>query len=57
MQRMVATPSRYQEISGLLGSDSLKVARDYFANWVEDYYGPVKMAELCAMRSDEVRPN
>ncbi|GMH68075.1 hypothetical protein TrST_g11425 [Triparma strigata] len=53
MQRMVATPSRYQEISGLLGSDSLKVARDYFANWVEDYYGPVKMAELCAMRSDE----
>ena len=53
LQRQTVAPTRYQYISGLLASDTVRVARDAFAQWVEKYYGTERMAELCAIRAEE----
>jgi hypothetical protein len=53
MQVQVVAPKRYHSLAGLFPSDTLRISRNLFMNWVESCYGEEKMTEICAHRASE----
>uniref|UniRef100_A0A7S2VVU3 ABC transporter domain-containing protein n=1 Tax=Triparma pacifica TaxID=91992 RepID=A0A7S2VVU3_9STRA len=53
VQAQVVSPVKFHSLAGLFPSDTLRISRGVFGQWVEAYFGEERMAEICAARISE----